>query len=58
MRAENPGRFGTDVHRLTVEQGIEMGKPSRIQVDLSTNDGAIQDISVGGLATKLEDRSI
>ncbi len=30
--AENPGRYGTGVHRLTVEQGIEMGKPSRILV--------------------------
>jgi trans-2,3-dihydro-3-hydroxyanthranilate isomerase len=36
--------------RMALEQGIEMGRPSHIAVDVATQGGAISDVRVGGQA--------
>jgi trans-2,3-dihydro-3-hydroxyanthranilate isomerase len=36
--------------RIWVEQGVEMGRPSRIAVDIVGDAAAIRDVRVGGAA--------
>lgn len=36
--------------RLRVEQGVEMGRPSRIEVAIESGDDAVRDVRVGGEA--------
>ncbi|MBR0558201.1 PhzF family phenazine biosynthesis protein [Ciceribacter sp. L1K23] len=38
----------TGSRRLFVEQGIEMGRPSRITVDVTSDQGVLQSVSVSG----------
>ena len=36
------------LNRIQIEQGIEMGRPSLIQVEIGQKDGVISGIEVGG----------
>jgi trans-2,3-dihydro-3-hydroxyanthranilate isomerase len=42
------GRIAGDTLRLTIEQGVEMGRPSRIETETRYADGRVTSISVGG----------
>lgn len=44
------GRAGPDGWRWTVAQGLEMGRPSRIEIGARVHEGAVAAISVGGHA--------
>lgn len=43
-------RLHDGTHRWTIEQGIEMGRPSRIEATVETKDGAIASVRIGGAA--------
>ncbi len=43
-------RPGDGRHVLTIEQGYEMGRPSRIALGLEVEDGALRSASIGGPA--------
>lgn len=42
-------------HRYGIEQGFEMGRPSRIQLSILMNDGALQTVRIGGHAVRVMD---
>jgi len=44
------GVLDDGAHRLRVTQGVEMGRPSRIEVDVTVERGAFTALSVGGAA--------
>ena len=52
--ASDPDRFDTGDHLVTIEQGIEMGRPSRVEVRAGTKDGCLVAIAVGGVATAVK----
>lgn len=41
---------GSDPTRIVVEQGIEIGRPSRIEVTVTAPDGTVREVRVGGQA--------
>jgi trans-2,3-dihydro-3-hydroxyanthranilate isomerase len=43
-------RLPEGLHRRVLEQGIEMGRPSRIELEVDVREGAIDRITVGGHA--------
>ncbi|MGE0769912.1 MAG: PhzF family phenazine biosynthesis protein [Hyphomicrobiaceae bacterium] len=45
-------------HRYAVEQGFEMGRPSRIQLSIVMNDGRLQTVRIGGHAVRVTDGEI
>lgn len=45
-------------HRYGIEQGFEMGRPSRIQLSLVMNDGRLQTVRIGGHAVRVTDGEI
>ena len=40
-------------HRLWIEQGVEMGRPSRIRLGLDIERGTLTDARIGGNAVKV-----
>jgi trans-2,3-dihydro-3-hydroxyanthranilate isomerase len=42
-------------HRYGIEQGFEMQRPSRIQLSIVMNDGALQTVRIGGHAVRVAD---
>ncbi len=42
------GSLDTDATHLVIDQGIEMGRPSRIEAHITRADGVVTGISVGG----------
>jgi trans-2,3-dihydro-3-hydroxyanthranilate isomerase len=38
----------TGRHRLIVEQGVEMGRPSLIEVEVGKRGGIVDSVSIGG----------
>ncbi|HZP78568.1 MAG TPA: PhzF family phenazine biosynthesis protein [Pseudolabrys sp.] len=44
------GRFGDGEHKVVIEQGYEMGRPSQMQLAFSIEKGALTRASVGGSA--------
>jgi predicted PhzF superfamily epimerase YddE/YHI9 len=47
-----------EVIRLENEQGYEMGRPSRILIEVSRNGGTITRVRVGGQVVKVMDGTI
>ena len=43
-------RLAEGLHRRVIEQGIEMGRPSRIELEVDVREGRIDRITVGGYA--------
>ncbi len=56
--AADPSCFPAGHHTLVIEQGIEMERPSQVRVVFTTGHGGLESISVGGVATRLESRSV
>jgi PhzF family phenazine biosynthesis protein len=46
-------KSATDLNRVKVEQGMELGRPSSIHTSLHSKGGEITRIQVGGVATKV-----
>jgi trans-2,3-dihydro-3-hydroxyanthranilate isomerase len=44
------GSIDTDATRLVIDQGVEMGRPSRIEAHVVRDGGVVQQISIGGSA--------
>jgi trans-2,3-dihydro-3-hydroxyanthranilate isomerase len=44
------GSLDTDATHLVIDQGVEMGRPSRLEARITRSDGKITGISVGGAA--------
>jgi len=42
-------------HRYAIEQGFEMSRPSRVQLSIVMNDGALQTVRIGGNAVRVAD---
>ncbi len=42
------GSIGTEARRITIAQGVEMGRPSRIEAEILREDGEVTGISIGG----------
>lgn len=42
-------------HRWLVEQGFEMGRPSRIALRVTTKSGAVAEVNVGGAAVRIQE---
>ena len=42
--------LGTGSHEWVIEQGVEMGRPSRIEVIVETNNDHVTDVQIGGHA--------
>jgi len=45
-------------HELPIEQGVEMGRPSLIRMELEVATGAIHAVRIGGAAVKLAEGSL
>lgn len=45
-------------HRLWIEQGLEMGRPSRIRLELDVLDGALKRARIGGHAVKVAEGTV
>jgi trans-2,3-dihydro-3-hydroxyanthranilate isomerase len=52
MRFERPG---DGEHRLVVEQGYEMGRPSQITLELTVKEGALVSARIGGTAVTVSE---
>ncbi|WP_332694293.1 PhzF family phenazine biosynthesis protein [Bosea sp. (in: a-proteobacteria)] len=52
MRFEKPG---DGEHRLVIEQGYEMGRPSQIELGLRVADGALVSATIGGTAVMMSE---
>jgi len=46
-------RLPEGLHRRILEQGIEMGRPSRIELEVDVRQGRVERISVGGHAVRV-----
>ena len=46
---------GAGTHRWTVEQGVEMGRPSRIELEADVADGRVAAVRVGGSAVRVSE---
>ncbi|MDP3546989.1 MAG: phenazine biosynthesis protein PhzF, partial [Phreatobacter sp.] len=40
--------LGDGAHRIVIEQGFEMGRPSRITLGLTLAGGAVTQVTIGG----------
>jgi trans-2,3-dihydro-3-hydroxyanthranilate isomerase len=59
LRANQVGQDGQDGEaRLQVEQGVDMGRPSRISVALACRSGEVQDVRVGGESVLVAEGSL
>ncbi|HYJ79276.1 MAG TPA: PhzF family phenazine biosynthesis protein, partial [Longimicrobiaceae bacterium] len=56
LAARDPRREGT--LRWTVEQGVEMGRPSRLYVEAEVSGGAVVGVRVGGTAVLISQGSL
>lgn len=45
-------------HRWVIEQGFEMGRPSRIRATVKAEGGAVQSVRIGGDAIKMQEGQI
>jgi trans-2,3-dihydro-3-hydroxyanthranilate isomerase len=45
-------------HRYEIEQGFEMGRPSRIKLSIVMGDGQLQTVRIGGHAVRVMDGEI
>ncbi|MBN9448399.1 MAG: PhzF family phenazine biosynthesis protein [Bosea sp.] len=52
MRFERPG---DGEHRLVIEQGYEIGRPSQIELGLSVVDGTLVSATIGGMAVVMSE---
>jgi len=43
-------KLGDGTHRWVIEQGFEMGRPSRIEATIETRGGAVRSVRIGGEA--------
>lgn len=43
-------RLAEGLHRRIIEQGVEMGRPSRIELEMDIREGRVAEIAVGGHA--------
>jgi trans-2,3-dihydro-3-hydroxyanthranilate isomerase len=43
-------RLADGARRIVIEQGVELGRPSRIEVDYEAREGAVASVAVGGTA--------
>lgn len=48
-------RPGDGTHRLVIEQGYEMGRPSQIELTLTVKDGALASATIGGAAVVMSE---
>lgn len=48
-------RPGDGEHRLVIEQGYEMGRPSQIELTLTVKDGALASATIGGAAVMMSE---
>lgn len=55
VRSEN---IPDGVHRWIIEQGVEMGRPSRIRATVSVEGGAVQSVRIGGDAVFVQEGRI
>lgn len=55
MRFEKPG---DGEHRLVIEQGYEMGRPSQIELGLRVVDGALASATIGGTAVVMSEGNL
>lgn len=55
MRFDEPG---DGVRRLWIEQGVEMGRPSRIRLELDVAGGALKGARIGGHAVKVAEGTL
>jgi len=44
--------------RLQIEQGVEMGRPSRLSIALACQSGEVQDVRVGGESVLVAEGSL
>lgn len=51
-------KIADGAHRWIVEQGFEMGRPSRIEIDAAARDGAITEVRIGGRAVPVSSGQI
>ena len=51
-------RLADGRHRLVIEQGYEMGRPSLIELTLSIKGGALEAASIGGSAVVVQEGTI
>lgn len=51
-------RLGDGVHHYTIEQGVEMGRPSLIYLKLTVEAGALIQLMVGGHAVKIAEGTL
>ena len=52
------GSFETDATRFLIDQGVEMGRPSRIEAKIARQDGIVTRISIGGGAVVIADNTL
>ena len=52
------GSLETEATRLLIDQGIEMGRPSRIEAEISRDGGVVTRISIGGGAVILAEANL
>jgi len=46
--------LGDGEHRLVIEQGYEMGRPSRIYADVTQHAGSVYSVKIGGFAVPVQ----
>lgn len=51
------GSYDTDATHLVIDQGVELGRPSRLEVHITRAGGAVAEVSVGGGAVVVADGS-
>jgi trans-2,3-dihydro-3-hydroxyanthranilate isomerase len=44
------GSLDTDATRLLIDQGIELGRPSRIEANIIREGGVVKQVSISGAA--------
>lgn len=52
------GELPDGEHRWVIEQGFEMGRPSRIRATVKAEGGAVQSVRIGGDAIKMQEGQI
>lgn len=50
--------WGDGLHRVVVHQGVEMGRPSRLEIEVERRDGALLAVRVGGGAVLVMEGTI
>jgi trans-2,3-dihydro-3-hydroxyanthranilate isomerase len=51
------GSIDTDATHLVIDQGVELGRPSRLEAFITRKDGKVVEVSVGGGAVVVADGS-